>query len=490
MNTALAVSFQKTFLMLRMCAAILQDREVTTLDVGAFRITLVKYVCLGLRLGLLSPQCVHLRSGVHQILDLVLQLEGVLKLVPLPVKITKPTVVLADGAAERFRIPGAVTTDQEASWDENELRKVLGQPQSVALASSILMNIERKCAVLLEALSRDVDTLLFQLTHERNYDPQSYQMLDPRDVVNRNDEKMKNIFRATMVAHDLIQEKSMFDRAGNVKFEDQSPIKPYRRFHDTVSSVGDTVGDTFDAMEKNPAFDDDVNDVPEQMVTHTLLVNKLLDETKGMECVLGDLNTTEYRKDWVAREREFTFTETGRFLASKAEEVAAAIEAVAVRGHARENLGKRGSGGRGLSYAIDEEEESGFHEDDRNITRANTILNAADGNRIGMPTPARSTSASAASLQRPAQEEIKLSRTASRVPSTASLKSLVGESPASMSMSMSMSMGMGGNMGGSMGAGDASTPMATSVVSKLRMSVGKVKMGNFMDKLKAGASAA
>ena len=467
MNTALAVSFQKTFLMLKMCRSILQDRETTTLDVSAFRITLVKYVCLGLRLGLLSPQCVHLRSGCHQILDLILQLEGLLKLVPLPVKITKPTIVLADGAKEKFRIPGAVTTDQEASWDENELRKVLGQPTTVQQASTLLVNIERKCAVLLEALARDVDTLLFQFTYERNYDPQSYQLLDSRDVVNRNEEKMKKIFRTTLVAHDLIQEKSMFDRAGNIKFEDQSAIKPYYKFQDTVSSLGDTFG----ATEQKVNFDDDGNEVSEQLVTHTQRVNDLLNESRGMECVLGDLNALpKYRQEWVEREREFAFTETGRLLAEKAAEASAAIDAAAVRGHARENIGKRGSGGRGLSYAIDEEDED-VQDDDQDLARANAVLNAEDaGGTVGSGSLSRAPSTP--TIQRPAVEEIKLSRSASRVPSTSSLKSQLSEIP-----------------------GDGMvTPMAatgpSSVVNKLRMSVGKVKMSNFMEKIKAGATAA
>jgi len=481
MNTALAVTFQKTFLMLRMSRAILQDREVTTLDVGSFRTTLVKYVCLGLRMGLLSPQCVHLRSGVHQILDLVLQLEGLLKLVPLPIKITKPTIVLAEGGTEKFRITGAITTDQEASWDETELRKVLGQPTTVSQATSLLVNLERKCAVLLEALARDVDTLLFQFTHERQYNPQSYQMLDPRDVVNRNEEKMKNIFRTTLVAHDLIQEKSMFDRAGDVKFEDQSPIKPYYKFQDTVSSLGDTFG----ATEQKITLDDDGNEIPEEVVSHAERINALLDEGKGMECVLGDLSPAEYRKNWVAREREFAFTETGRLLAEKSAEAAAAIEAAAVRGHARENIGKRGSGGRGLSYAINEEEEDDGGQDDGqnlDIVRANTILNAEEGKGVGTATPLRSRVPSASTLQRPAQEEIRLSRTASRVPSTASLKSTAGESPANLGAGpVTLMTPMAVNI---------NTPSASSVVNKLRMSVGKVKMGNFMDKIKAGAAAA
>jgi len=75
-------------------------------------------------------------------------------------------------------------------------------------------------------------------------------------------------------------------------------------------------------------------------------------------------------------------------------------------------------------------------------------------------------------IQRPGVEEIKLSRSASRVPSTASLKSQLSEIPVDGMV----------------------TPMAapgpSSVVNKLRMSVGKVKMSNFMEKIKAGAAAA
>ncbi len=458
MNTSLAANFHRTVQMVRMCRGLVDDPEITTLDVASFRITLVKYVCLGLRLGLLSPQCVHLRSGCHQILQKLLQLEGLLKIAPMPLKITKPVVVTAERAGiktETYRIPGAVVTDEEASWDESELRKALGQPSTLQEVSEVMRELDCMCSVLLEALGRDADTLLVRLTQDGIAVPQSYQLLDDRDVVHENEHKMQLLLRETLKAQDLIQEKAMFTRAGGVKYEGQLPYKPFSPFNDTMSSLGDTFSIT-DKPELPPAGE--ATEAVDLIAAHTSRVTEVLKKSNGLSVAFGDLDQPQYRSIWISREREFAFTDTGRLLAAAASEAAAAVAAAAARGQKRANIGKRGNFARGLNYALEEDNEN-IEREGMDPAKAMNILNSKMyTTNATLPDPET-------------DEPITLKRNKGSATSLLSSKSITSVKSVQNSTT-----------------GTPVNPnVPSAMVSKLRDTVGRVKLGSILDKLKKAA---
>ena len=329
-NTSLAITFCKTVEIIHMCGNLLESGDVATLDVSSFRATMVKYVCCGLRLSILNPQCVHLRGGCHILLGNISRLEALLKLVPQPVKITKPVTVLSD---RTHRITGQVVTNQEKSWDENELRKALGQPQIVKEASKLLHEMEARCKILLEALSLDVDSMLVQTTTDEAYAAQAYQILDTRDVVHSNEDKLQKMFQQTLDAHDVISDLSIFDSYGNIKLGNERK----KMLRETSASSFGTEIDIADSdvlrtvIEKGTTAAS-LTGVPsmstldsEEMhsmeaVAYINQVKELLQDTDGMACVLADLDTPEHRETWFAREKEFAYTETGVALAAYAAE--------------------------------------------------------------------------------------------------------------------------------------------------------------------------
>ena len=191
LNTALATKFRKTVAYVGMCHHMLSTRDGASIDVSVFRHTLMRHVGLGIRLAILSPQNVHLRGGGIVILQRLLELESLLHLSSLPVKIAKPNVPSTEtyeasdpttvsakpvqaGEGSTNVASTNTSTDQEkdkekdkrdAAYAETELRKALGQPATVVLCVGLLRDLFGMCRVLLEAMGKDVDMNIQQYVH-------------------------------------------------------------------------------------------------------------------------------------------------------------------------------------------------------------------------------------------------------------------------------------------------------------------------------------
>jgi hypothetical protein len=338
-NTSLATNFKKLFETMRMCRHLLEAGEATTMDIGAFRHTMVKYVCLGLRLCILSPQCCHMRGGCHVLLTRILDLEGLLKLAPMPTKITQPLVVVAGTADNlgtgKFRNSGHVVTPVEKSWDVNELRKALGQPATVSEAAVLLTHLEGKCLVLLDALGSDINILLNEEDFNVKRTSQNYQLLDNRDVVHSNKEKMHNLMSATLEARDLNYGASIFDENGNIKPGQTMNTMMRDTSSSSLSSISHAstatgIEEEVKTKEQLEIEAENIQNVRDASMREQ--IKNIMSKNKSMEVLLGELlNDPDRRDQWLEREREFASTETGKEMAAKAAEVSAAAAAAAAR---------------------------------------------------------------------------------------------------------------------------------------------------------------
>ena len=148
---------------------LLTHNNPITINLGGLQRTLLIYVGLGLRMVMLAPDCMHLRGGCFLILNRLKALEKVLLLMPdaliLPDKKEFVSIDFYEESTNLIQNKKEEFVDNEARLRQKEfdLRKALGVADTVVEVVSLLEEIGTMASVLLEALSKDIDTDLMTL---------------------------------------------------------------------------------------------------------------------------------------------------------------------------------------------------------------------------------------------------------------------------------------------------------------------------------------
>jgi hypothetical protein len=200
--------------------------------------------------------------------------------------------------------------------------------------------------VLMEAFSRDLDALMVQTTSPQAFSAQAYQILDTRDVVRSNKEKLQAVFQQTLDAREILSDLSIFDSHGHIKPGNERK----KMLRETSASSFGTAIDLTDSdalqgvlqrgttavgltgvkssasLSLGSSGNEEITDM-----TYVNQMRQLVQETDGMACVLADLDGPENRTAWLGREKEFAFTEKGKVLAGQAADALQLAESAAER---------------------------------------------------------------------------------------------------------------------------------------------------------------
>lgn len=161
--SSLAFKLSTTITAINLCCNLLSKESISSLDITVIGQTLIRHVCLAIRLIIWSPQCVHLIGGCVLILRKVAELEKVLKLSPLsllesmkslPSTIPSQSTLSTDIGSMGIK-KGKTKKDGQLSG-ESELRNALSIPESIIDANRLLHELLIMTTILLYPLITDL----------------------------------------------------------------------------------------------------------------------------------------------------------------------------------------------------------------------------------------------------------------------------------------------------------------------------------------------
>ena len=172
-NTTIASSLHTVCAYIKSTRDLLTHNNPSTLNLSALQRTLLIYIGLGLRMVMLAPDCVHLRGGCFLILNHLKNLESLLSLMPesmvLPDKSEFVNIEYYESSLAMVQTGGTGKPDQKVDNEqalrvkEFDLRKALGVADTVEETCRTLDEMGSMTSILLEALSKDIDTDLMTL---------------------------------------------------------------------------------------------------------------------------------------------------------------------------------------------------------------------------------------------------------------------------------------------------------------------------------------
>ena len=171
-NTTIVSSLHTVCAYIKSTRDLLIHNSPSTLNLVALQRTLLIYICLGLRMVMLAPECVNLRGGCFLLLNSLKNLERLLSLLPealvLPDKSESinnenSLAMVQSGGSNASREGDKDDREQRLRVKEFDLRKALGGADTVEEAVKTLDEVGDMASILLESLSKDIDSDLMTL---------------------------------------------------------------------------------------------------------------------------------------------------------------------------------------------------------------------------------------------------------------------------------------------------------------------------------------